>query len=246
MGWGRDQIERRQLLALALERHRPRPSEPFACPYLPGREAQHVHVVPTPLGPGVLHALMDLNFRRTGQVFYRTACAGCAECRSLRVPVAPFQPNRSQRRCLAGNQDLSIEIGPLEPSEEKLALYQLYLSVRHDGTMSGSREEFEQFLYASPVQTVEMRYRLQGRLVALSVVDVEPEALSAVYCFFDPSLARRSLGTFNVLTLIAECRRRAVPHAYLGYWVPGSRAMDYKTRFRPCEVLTTEGAWERL
>ena len=36
-----------------------------------------------------------------------------------------------------------------------------------------------------------------------------------------------------------------LPFVYLGYWVQGSKKMDYKAGFRPLEQLTRTG-WERL
>ena len=55
------------------------------------------------------------------------------------------------------------------------------------------------------------------------------------------SEARRSLGTFMILDNIARVRRLGLPYLYLGYWVRGSRKMDYKSRFLPQERLTAEG-----
>jgi arginine-tRNA-protein transferase len=34
-------------------------------------------------------------------------------------------------------------------------------------------------------------------------------------------------------------------YVYLGYWVRGSRKMDYKGRFLPQERLTSDG-WKRM
>lgn len=36
-----------------------------------------------------------------------------------------------------------------------------------------------------------------------------------------------------------------LPYVYLGYWVQGSRKMDYKRRFLPQERLSPQG-WERI
>jgi arginine-tRNA-protein transferase len=69
--------------------------------------------------------------------------------------------------------------------------------------------------------------------------------LSAVYSFFAPGLEKRSLGTFAVLWLIARARALGLPYVYLGYWVPESRKMAYKARFRPSEVLVN-GTWRVL
>jgi len=217
--------------------------ESFACPYLPGRVARNVTLSAQKLPPGLYHAFMDLNFRRMGGLVYRPRCEGCAECRMLRVDVAAFRPSRSQRRCLARNADLTIDVGPPRRDAEREDLYALYLAARHDGQMDGSPAELESFLYTSGVETLEVAYRLGGRLVAVGIADAEPRCWSAVYCYFDPRLPARSLGVMNVLTLLAECARRGLPHLYLGYYVRESESMAYKARYHPCEVLGPDGAW---
>jgi arginyl-tRNA--protein-N-Asp/Glu arginylyltransferase len=230
-------------LADAIERRRPPLEDAFPCPYLPGRTARHLTVLPTPLPPGVYHALMDLNFRRLGPVFYRTQCDGCSECRMLRVGAAEFRPSRAQRRCLARNADLEVRIVPPSPSAEKLALFRRYLQARHDGQMDGSSMELSTLSARSTVDTREIEYRAGGRLVAVGIADVEPDAMSAVYCYFDPSEARRSPGRYNVLWMIDECRRRGLRWLYLGYWIRESPKMSYKAQYRPCEVLAPDGRW---
>lgn len=234
---------RTRLLAQALAREGPRPGPPFPCPYLPGRLARNLTLVLFPASPGSYHSLMDLNFRRLGPVFYRPQCDRCAECRMIRVRVGEFRPSRAQRRCWARNRDLSIEITAPATSAEKLDLYRRYLAARHNGQMEGSAEEFEGFLCASRVRTVEIDYRAEGRLLAVGIADLEPLAMSAVYCFFEPEAASRSLGVFNVLWMIEECRRRGLPHLYLGYYVRDSRKMSYKALYRPRELLAPDGRW---
>jgi arginine-tRNA-protein transferase len=232
-------------LAEAIERIRLPIGPATACPYLPGREARHASLLPAPLLPGVYHSLMDLNFRRAGRVFYRPRCEGCDECRMIRVPVHEFRPSRAQRRCGRRNADLEVSVGEPEPDPEKLALYRRYLGHRHDGQMQGSPEEFHGFLYSSPLETLELVYRLEGRVVAVGLADAEPEALSAVYCYFDPELERRSLGVFNVLRLVEEARLRRSTWVYLGFYVAGCAAMSYKAGYRPCELFRSDGGWER-
>jgi arginine-tRNA-protein transferase len=237
---------RTRLLAQAIARGDPRVGPPFPCPYLPGRQARHLVVLPRPLAPGTYHALMDLNFRRLGEVFYRPDCRACHECRMIRIPVAEFRLSRAQRRCWDRNRDVTAEVGPPVPDAEKWRLYRRYLRGRHqDGTMDGSAEELESFLYTSSVDTIEVVYRVSGRLLAISIADVEPLAMSAVYCYFDPAAARRSPGVFNVLWLLEECRRRGLESLYLGYLVAGCRKMSYKAAYRPSEVLAPDGRWVR-
>lgn len=235
--------ERTRRLARLLATRGPEPGRPFPCPYLPGRSARQRLVLPTPLVPGLYHSLMDLNYRRLGPLFYEPACPSCDACRMIRVPVAGFHPSRAQRRCRARNADLEVALAAPAATAEKHELYRRYLETRHDGQMDGSIAEFEGFLYASPIQTRELTYRLAGRLVAVGIVDQEPLAWSAVYCYFDPDLAARSLGVYNVLRLIDECRAARVPWLYLGYYVRESPKMSYKRAYRPGEVLGHDGVW---
>jgi arginine-tRNA-protein transferase len=109
--------------------------------------------------------------------------------------------------------------------------------------MSGSAEEFEDFLLAAPELTREVAFRVAGRLLGAGVFDVALGALSAVYFYFDPELAARSPGTFNVLWLVAEARRRRCEWLYLGYHVAGSRSMAYKAGFHPHERLGDDGRY---
>jgi arginine-tRNA-protein transferase len=162
----------------------------------------------------------------------------------IRIPVDGFQPNRSQERCRKRNLDVTVSLELARPTGEKHELYAKYLRARHtseapdDDAMDGSREEFESFLYTSCVNTEDLVFRDPGgKLLAVSVVDHEPRSLSAVYCYYDPEeSARRALGTFNILTLVAEARRRGLDYVYLGYWLGDSRKMSYKGAFRPSEI----------
>lgn len=232
-------------VAQALASESPEPGDRHPCPYLPGREARQVSLLLPAQRPGLYHSLMDLNFRRLGPVAYRPQCDGCQACRALRVPSAAFRPDRSQRRCLARNADLTVAVRTPQAQPETHALYRRYLEARHDGQMTGEWDEFVSFLHRSPLRTRELLFRAGGRLLAAAVVDLEPRAWSAVYCYYDPTDERRALGVYNVLWLLGAARREGVPYVYLGYHVARSRAMAYKADFVPCEILQPDGTWER-
>lgn len=221
------------------------PSSPSPCPYLAGRDSRLVALRPNRLTPRLYELFLELNFRRLNDLVYRPQCDGCRECRQLRVDVDRFRPSRSQRRCLKRNAAVVAETAKPLPTEEKHALYSRYLSTRHDGKMSGSWEEFLGFLHAAPAFTEEVLFRAGSRLVGVGIYDATPQALSAVYFYFDPELEWRSPGTLNVLWLVEEARRRALPWLYLGYYVAGSSRMAYKGGFRPHELLADGGGWRR-
>jgi arginine-tRNA-protein transferase len=81
-------------------------------------------------------------------------------------------------------------------------------------------------------------------LVAAVLCDRLSDGISLVYSFFEPDHFARSLGTYIVLEQIEFARRMGLPFVYLGYWISGSRKMDYKTKFMPQEHLTQQG-WRR-
>jgi leucyl-tRNA---protein transferase len=216
-------------------------SPPSPCPYLPGRDSRLVALRPNRLTPRLYALFLDLNFRRLRDVVYRPQCDGCRECRELRVDTQRFRPTRAQRRCLQRNEDVVASVGRPQPTDAKHALYRRYLGARHDGAMSGSSEEFHEFLYAAPEMTREVVFRVAGRLLGVGIFDAASDALSAVYFYFDPELEKRSPGTLNVLWLVEEARRRSCPWLYLGYYVAGSQRMAYKASFRPYELLDEAG-----
>lgn len=220
-----------------------KPGPEHSCAYRPGCLARNVAIRIAHVPSGVYHALMDLNFRRCSSVFYRPTCEGCHACRALRVLTGTFCPNRSQQRCWRRNKDLRVELGDPEPTQEKHSLFQRYLESRHAKQMSGAWEDYCAFLYESPVQTAEVVYRLDSRIAAVGILDLEPRAASTVYCYFDPDLAGRSLGTFNVLWTLYHCRQKHIPYVYLGYYISDCPKMNYKMDFRPCEILDADQCW---
>lgn len=201
--------------------------------------------MPGILAPAKYLRLMDAGFRRSGDVVYRPVCDGCRECVPIRVLVEEFRASRSQRRVLKRNMDVRVHTGPPEMTDAKHRLFVEYLREQHDGSMSDKREDFEEFLYRSSTQTLEMTYHIDDRLVAVGIVDVCPTALSSVYFFFDPVESRRSLGIFGGLCEIAECRRRGLTYWYLGYYVRDCRRMNYKSNFQPYELLDPAEGWIR-
>ena len=156
---------------------------------------------------------------------------------AVRIPVDRFQPDRSQRRCLARNADVQLRVLPAQRTEEQLALYRRYLVARHaGGGMEGhGANEFDQFLIGSWSEGRFLELRAGPRLLAVAVTDVIDTAISAVYTFFDPDEAGRGLGTLAILRQLEWARREHRTHLYLGYWIGGHPKMDYKRRFQPLE-----------
>lgn len=216
------------------------------CGYWPERVARDLVLDPAdPMLPSLYGSALAMGFRRSGNHVYRPHCAGCRACTPVRIPIARFVPSRSQRRCLARNSDLRVQVVPALRTEESFSLYQRYVGTRHagGGMDNPSHEDFDGFLACSWSPTVFLEMRLRDCLLAVAVTDALPNALSAVYTFFAPEHAARSLGTFAILAQIEQARREGLEHLYLGFWLDAHPKMHYKKRFQPLEYLAA-GQWQ--
>ncbi|MEM6793052.1 MAG: arginyltransferase [Acidobacteriota bacterium] len=216
--------------------------ENHPCPYLTDRVATTAYRLNEGVSEERYEAMLERGWRRFGRTFFRPECRGCAECRSLRIEVERFKPNRSMRRTLSANEDLEVTVGPASLSVEHLELYDRYHADMRDRRgwveRDSSPADYHQtFVEGRASWGHEMLIRLHGRLVCVALLDWLPAALSAVYCFYDPRLRHRSLGIYAVLQEIELARREEVPYLHLGYWIPGNASMRYKSKYRPHEIL---------
>jgi arginine-tRNA-protein transferase len=137
---------------------------------------------------------------------------------------------------------------PARATAEQFHLFQRYQQVRHsDGDMASmSFYDYRAMVEDTPIGTfiIEFRDRMD-RLVSACLTDELGDGFSAVYSFFAPGMERHSLGTHAILWLVERARALNLAYVYLGYWVPESRKMAYKARFKPSEVLVG-GVWRTL
>jgi arginyl-tRNA--protein-N-Asp/Glu arginylyltransferase len=213
---------------------------PHRCSYLESEEATTLFIDPRQEVDQTLYTNLSLlGFRRSGNHIYRPHCARCNACIPARIPVESFQPNRNQRRTWKRNQDLIVERTEDIRDPAAYALYDRYIRQRHaDGDMyPPDREQYESFLSNAWDCTRYYRFYDQQQLIAIAVVDVMLDGLSAIYTFYEPDADARSLGRHAVLWQIEQARDMGLPYLYLGYWIRDCRKMAYKADFQPLELF---------
>lgn len=223
---------------------------PQPCPYLEGRmERKLFTALQGDSATKLNDSLSKQGFRRSQNVLYRPSCAECSACMSARIRVADFAPTKSQKRVSKRNAYLNRRATSPWATEAQYDLFRRYLDSRH---AAGGMADMDMFEFAAMVEETPIRSRLIeytndgiDDLRAVCLTDILDDGLSLVYSFFDPDFDRDSLGTHIILDHVAIARDLGLPYVYLGYWVPGSPKMDYKSKFSGVEIFHN-GNWTSL
>ncbi|KAI8581570.1 hypothetical protein K450DRAFT_231963, partial [Umbelopsis ramanniana AG] len=166
--------------------------------------------------------------------------------------------------------ELEIEMEPSSFTAEKYSLYRKYqIGIHHDPPSKLKEKSFRQFLVDSPLKrysfnrddgapcsgygSYHQTYRLDGKLIAMAVLDILPNCVSSVYFMYDPEYAFLSLGKYSALREIAltqefeEKVSKELHWYYMGYYIHSCTKMRYKGQYKPSYLLDSEAAtWEPI
>ncbi|KXS97643.1 hypothetical protein AC579_1166 [Pseudocercospora musae] len=144
---------------------------------------------------------------------------------------------------------LEVTLEPDEFTEEKFKLFDNYQRhVHHDQDDDITRSGFKRFLCDSPlVRRVDAHgkrlgsyhqcYRLDGRLIAMAVLDLLPHAVSGVYFLYHSDFEKWSFGKLSALREAALALEDDYDYYYMGYYIHSCRKMRYKGDYKPQHVL---------
>ena len=226
------------------------------CPYLEKKVERKLFTALTGSDSQLLNqALSQQGFRRSQNVLYRPSCADCTACLSARIPVNIFNLSKSQKRVKNKNKNIIRNVLKPLATTEQFNLFKLYLKSRHS---SGGMTEMDAIEYTSMIEETNVKtfvceYRIEcyfenvkvNKLIGVSLTDILDDGLSMVYSFYDPKYQTRSLGKYMILDHIDLTVEMGLSNLYLGYWVHGSKKMDYKSQYSPLEIFKN-GAWQKL
>ena len=201
-------------------------------------------------------ALMLVGWRRCGNFFYKpNMTSTCCPQYTIRLSVNDFKASRSQRvvmnkmsrYCSETLSVLTVDTKPAEFTEEIYALYKTYqMKVHGDSEDKFTELDFTSFLVSSPLYddrsivpegsltwgSFHQLYRLNGKLVAVGVIDISATGLSSVYCFYDPDLPNLSLGKYTALCEIEFARSNGLMYYFLGFYIDSCPKMRYKAEYK--------------
>jgi arginine-tRNA-protein transferase len=140
-----------------------------------------------------------------------------------------------------------MEIATPILSRRRVALWNRHRQSRGLMTEHSRRDPigYQEWLVDTCAPTVEIRYLLDKKLIAVSLLDLGRISANSAYHYFDPAWARFSLGVYSVLNEVEWCRSQGIRWYYLGLWVKSCEALHYKTNYAPHERLV-KGKWVRF
>ncbi|XP_047458373.1 arginyl-tRNA--protein transferase 1 isoform X2 [Mugil cephalus] len=138
-------------------------------------------------------------------------------------------------------------------------VYKLYqMAIHKDPPDKPSESQFRRFLCDSPLEpesapdgpevgygSFHQQYWLDGRIVAVGVIDILPTCVSSVYLYYHPEFASLSLGSYSALREITFTRQLQkqspkLSYYYLGFYIHSCPKMRYKGQYRPSDLLCPE------
>jgi arginine-tRNA-protein transferase len=126
-----------------------------------------------------------------------------------------------------------------------LELLGKFLDSRYPAREGLPLDYYTGFFLNNITNTVEFSYRIDSKLIGVSIVDLNTDWLNVVFFYFDPAEKKRSPGTYNILYLIEFCLQQKIKFIYLGYWIEGVDAMSYKANFKPHYVFR-DSTWKSI
>lgn len=165
----------------------------------------------------------------------------------LRINLAQFSPNKSQRRILAKNSDLRVEFSEPHTIEPNRHILFKKFSQKFTHNRPESLLEFISGVPRKPTIAIECAvWDTNNTLVAASYFDVAFESCSSIIAMMDNSLSKRGLGIFTLLKEIEFAKEHNKKYLYLGYAYTTPSHYDYKKQFVGCEYYDWEGEWRLL
>ena len=219
---------------------------PQPCPYLDDTVARMPLQLPVGdvSGP-VVDTLLQYGFRRSGDFVYKTECPNCNACQPTRVKVSEFALTKSLKRVLKrGERCLTTTWQDPSADPDRVDLFNVHRNQRNLGRDQErvSMDSYRSFLTDSCCNSRELSIYLKDELIAVSIIDLGEQSLSAVYTHFHPKHDKFSLGTYAILKQFEYAREMGLKYVYLGMYVAENRHLNYKARYLPQERLI-DGIW---
>ena len=214
----------------------------YPCSYLPDRQVRMNYRYLENASKELNTQLIQRGWRRFGNYFFHPICNGCNECKSLRIDVENYNFTKSQRKVIKKNRDTKVVVSRPTVNDTRLKIYNDYHLWKSeldgwDYKKITYGNYFENFVEGVNDYGREVLYFVDDKIVGVDLIDILDDGISAIYFYYSPYDRKLSLGTYSLLYQIELAKKLNLKWIYLGYWVDGCKAFEYKPRFKPQEIL---------
>ncbi len=187
-------------------------------------------------------SMLERGWRRFGKMHFVPECKGCTKCVSMRIDVAKYKFSKSEKRVISKNKDTKLYIRPPSMTLEHLNLYDKYhafMNAKKDWPYSPIEpgEYQKSYVDGKAEYSKEFLYMKDNKLIGVALVDLLPNSVSSIYCYYDHDYSDLSIGKFSILAQIKIAKEMNIPYIYLGYWIKDHLSMGYKEAYKPFEIL---------
>lgn len=214
----------------------------YDCAYLPNKLVRMKYKYTLKANKTFTSEVVKRGWRRFGYYFFHPICEGCNECKSVRIDVENYKITKSQKKSIKRNQDTKIVIQEPSVTQAHINLYNKYHQFKNDksnwnSTGIGKREYVDNFVDGYHDFGREVLYFDKNKLIGVDLIDIVDDGISSIYFFYDPDYPRLSLGVYSLIYQIKLANILGLKWIYLGYWVDGCKSFEYKTNFKPQQIL---------
>ena len=212
------------------------------CPYFDDRRSDTLYKYMESCDVATQNEMLKRGWRRFGKIQFVPLCKDCNDCKTIRIDIKNYKFSKSDKRILNKNKDIEVYVQEPTLSIDHINLFNKYHKHMSKKKQWKDNEIDPSEYHSSYVDGAgefgkEILYFLDGKLICVALCDMNQEALSSVYCYYDHDYENRSLGRFSILAQISMAKQANVPYLFLGYWIKNHYSMGYKENYAPFEVL---------
>jgi len=214
----------------------------YDCAYIPNNKVRMRYKYVNNANKLFATAVIQRGWRRFGRYFFYPTCGDCNECKSIRIDVDKFKSSKSQRKSIKRNSETKIIVQKPSITKTHIELYNKYHIFKQSKDdwkhkNISFREYRENFVEGAGEFGKEVLYIKDDKLIGVDLIDVLDDGISSIYFYYDPDYANLSLGIYSLMYQIKLAKILDLKWIYLGYWVDGCKSFDYKSNFKPQEIL---------
>lgn len=214
------------------------------CSYLSGLQQTTHYKIIEKCSTQYSQELMERGFRRFGKMYFRPICAECLECQSIKIDVENYTFSKSARRVMKKAQEIKVYIQRPSLTKSHLTLFEKYHLYMHqkkewDYNETTAEHYYNSFVVGHEDFGYEILYFMNEELIAVDLIDILHDGISAIYFYYNPDFAYLSLGKFSLYNQIQLAKNSDKKWIYLGYYVKECPSLSYKSNYKP--YLTLQG-----